>query len=430
MKKIRVLLLGSGGREHALAAAILKSSYCAELHVTPGNAGIAAIATCHDVLHDDVPAVVMLAKELNIDFVIVGPETPLALGVVDALAAAGIPAFGPTTAAAQLESSKALMKDVVVTAQIPTAAHAVFTDPATAIDYVKEQGAPIVIKTDGLAAGKGVTVAIDQDEAIAAINAAMCDKIFDESGNKIIIEEYLEGPEISVFALCDGERALYLGAAQDHKRAHDGDTGPNTGGMGSYAPVPLASPRFKEIVMAQFVVPALDEMRARGMPYKGILFVGLMVTKTGIKLIEYNVRWGDPETQVLVPRIENDLLELFWLAAHGKLDQAQAIKLSDDFALCVVMAAKGYPGKYEKNTPIKNLTAAAQTPQTRIFHAGTTLNADGDLLADGGRVLNVVGFGKDLKTAQTNAYDAIAKINWPEGFYRRDIGWRELETKH
>lgn len=426
MKSLRVLLLGSGGREHALADAILRSPHCAELHVAPGNAGIAQIAACHKINIDDNAAVVALAKELKIDFVVVGPESPLVAGIVDELNAVGIPAFGPTRSAAQLEGSKAFMKEIVVAAQIPTAAHQVFTDPVEAKKYVEDRGAPIVIKTDGLAAGKGVTVAISEEDALQAIDDAMVNKIFAESGSTLVIEEYLDGPEISVFALCDGERAICLGAAQDHKRAHDGDTGPNTGGMGTYAPVPLASPRFKDTVMEQFVVPALAEMKKRGTPYKGILFAGLMVTKSGIRLIEYNVRWGDPETQVLLPRIDADVLELFWRAAHGELNNVDQVKLSENYALCVVMAANGYPGKYEKNTVIKNLDAAAQTESVKIFHAGTALNDNGEIVSAGGRVLGIVGFGKTLKLAQQHAYDAIAKIDWPQGFCRSDIGWREL----
>ncbi|HCM83389.1 MAG TPA: phosphoribosylamine--glycine ligase [Alphaproteobacteria bacterium] len=428
-KKLRVLLLGSGGREHALADAILKSEFCGELHVAPGNAGIAQIAACHKINIDDNAAVVALAKDLKIDFVIVGPESPLVAGIVDELNAVGIPAFGPTAAAAQLEGSKAFMKNVVVAAQVPTAAHQVFTDPIEAKKYVMARGAPIVIKTDGLAAGKGVTVAISEEDALQAIDDAMVNKIFAESGSTLVIEEYLEGPEISVFALCDGAHAICLGAAQDHKRAYDGDLGPNTGGMGAYAPVPRATDRFKDTVMEQFIFPVLAEMQNRGAPFKGILFAGLIITQSGIRLIEYNVRWGDPETQVIVPRIQADVLQLFWLAAQGKLHDAPAVKMATDAALCVVMAAKGYPGKYEKNTVIKNL-AAAENENTRIFHAGTGKNNSDELIATGGRVLGIVGFGKDLKTAQNNAYGTIDKIDWPGGFCRRDIGWRELDGKN
>jgi len=424
-KKLRVLLLGSGGREHALADAILKSEYCAELHVAPGNAGIAEIANCHAINIDDNHAVTALAQKLQIDFVVVGPENPLVNGVVDALAEINIPAFGPTAAAAKLEGSKAFMKDVVVTAQVPTASHKVFTDPVEAKKYIADRGAPIVIKTDGLAAGKGVTVAISEEDALQAIDDAMVNKIFAGSGSKLVIEEYLEGPEISLFALCDGERAICLGAAQDHKRAYDGDLGPNTGGMGAYAPVPRATARFKDTVMEQFIAPVLKEMQIRGAPFKGILFAGLIITQSGIRLIEYNVRWGDPETQVLVPRIQADVLQLFWRAAHGKLDEVPAVTLSEDAALCVVMAAKGYPGKYEKNTVIQNL-AAAQNENTKIFHAGTARNDQNEFISAGGRVLGIVGFGKDLKTAQKNAYGTIDNIDWPGGFCRRDIGWREL----
>jgi len=429
-KPLRVLLLGSGGREHALAAAIAASPFCGELHAAPGNAGICGRNMCHIVTPDNVFQVVSLAKSLKIDFVVIGPENPLAAGVVDGLNAAGILAFGPTRAAAELEASKAFMKDVVVTAGIPTASHRVFDDAAAAKDYIRAQGAPIVIKADGLAAGKGVTVAMTLDEALHAVDEAMVNKVFADAGASVVIEEYMEGPEISVFALCDGERAVCLGAAQDHKRVGDGDMGPNTGGMGAYSPVPMATPEFLDDVMAQFVAPALVEMQKRAAPFRGILFVGLMITKNGPKLIEYNIRFGDPETQVVVPRLQTDLLHLFWLSAQGKLDAAPPVKFSNEAALCVVMAAKGYPGAYQKGTVIRGLDRAAAQPNVKIFHAGTQLNAAGEVTAHGGRVLNVVGLGADLKTAQKNAYAAIKKIDWQDGFYRRDIGWRALEAKN
>ena len=425
-KKFRVLLLGSGGREHVLAEAFMASPFCAELHAAPGNAGIAQLATCYAVAAEDVPAVVALAQKLKIDFVVVGGEPPLVAGVVDALAAVGIMAFGPVWASAQLEGSKAFMKDVVVSAGIPTATHQIFDNAEAAKENIRQRGAPIVIKTDGLAAGKGVTVAMTLAEALNAVEEAMVNKIFADSGATVVIEDYMEGPEISVFALCDGERAVCLGAAQDHKRAGDGDTGPNTGGMGAYSPVPMATPEFLDDVMARFVNPALAEMKKRGAPFKGLLYPGLMITPQGPKLVEFNIRFGDPETQVVVPRLKTDLLHLLWLAAQGKLNEAPPVEFSTDAALCVVMAAKGYPGHYEKGTVIRGTEQAAAHPNVKIFHAGTQLNAAGELTAHGGRVLNVVGFGPDLRAAQTNAYRAIADIDWPEGFCRRDIGWREL----
>jgi phosphoribosylamine--glycine ligase len=428
LKPLKVLLLGSGGREHALADAMKKSRYCLELHCAPGNAGIAQRAKCHDVKAEDVSAVVALAQKLQIDFVVVGGEPPLVAGVVDALEKVGIMAFGPTQAAAQLEGSKAFMKDVVVAANIPTATHDVFTDVESAKANIQQRGAPIVIKTDGLAAGKGVTVAMTIDEAMRAVDEAMTDKVFAEAGAKLVIEDYMEGPEVSVFALCDGTRAVCLGAAQDHKRVHDGDTGPNTGGMGAYSPVKIATPEFLQNVLDHFITPTLIEMQKRGAPYKGILYAGLMVTKDGPKLIEYNIRWGDPETQVVVPLLQTDLLQLFWLAAQGKLNAAPEIKFSNEYALCVVMAAKGYPGAYEKNTVIHGLEKITNNT-VKIFHAGTKINLRHETTAIGGRVLNIVGFGADLRTAQQNAYDAIRHIDWPGGFYRSDIGWRELEAR-
>ncbi len=429
-KPLRVLLIGSGGREHALATAIAKSPWCGELHCAPGNPGMCDIAQCHAVNADNPNHIASLAKTLNVDFVVIGPEAPLAAGVIDTLAAHGILAFGPTRAAAELEASKAFMKNIVTTAGIPTATHRVFNDAAAARADILARGAPIVIKTDGLAAGKGVTVAMTVEDALQAVEEAMVSKIFADSGSTVIIEDYMEGPEISVFALCDGARAVCLGAAQDHKRAGEGDTGPNTGGMGSYAPVKIATPEFLQTVMDRFIQPTLNEMQKRGVPFKGILFAGLMVTAQGPKLIEYNIRFGDPETQVILPRLETDLLHLLWLAAQGNLAAAPPMTFSDTAALCVVMAANGYPGAYEKGSVIKiadeQTSRRADEEKVKIFHAGTKLNSAGELTAHGGRVLNVVGFGKDLTAAQANAYNAIKDINWPEGFYRRDIGWRAL----
>jgi len=419
---MRILVVGSGGREHALCWSIAASPLCTKLFCAPGNAGIAAEAECVAVAATDLAGIVALAKRERIDFVVVGPEDPLAAGLVDRLAAAGIKAFGPDAAAARLEGSKGFMKDFCARHGIPTAAYARFTDRDKAAAYVRAKGAPIVVKTDGLAAGKGVVVATSVDEAIAAIDAAMVGGKFGSAGAELVVEEFLDGVEASFFALCDGEHALPMAAAQDHKRVGDGDTGPNTGGMGAYSPTPVCDAAMQARVMAEIVRPTLAGMKAEGCPFKGVLFVGLMIGPAGPRLVEFNVRFGDPECQVLIPRLKSDLLPALIASADGTLGTFD-LRWKDETALCVVMAARGYPESPLKGTAIRGLDAAAQVPGVTVFHAGTRAEG-GRVLAAGGRVLGVVGTGASAAAAKHAAYAAIDRIDWPEGFCRRDIGWQ------
>ncbi|WP_119272624.1 phosphoribosylamine--glycine ligase [Taklimakanibacter deserti] len=419
MTPLNLLLLGSGGREHALAWAISASPLLGDFYCAPGNPGIAQHATCVAIDITDHQAVMSFCRTQRIDFVVVGPEAPLVAGIADDLEAAGIKVFGPSKAAAQLEGSKGFTKDFCAEFDIPTASYGRFTDRAEAIAYVKVQGAPIVIKADGLAAGKGVTVAMTTEEALKAIDDIFAGQF---GAAECVVEEFLEGEEASFFALCDGEHAVALAAAQDHKRVGDGDTGPNTGGMGAYSPAPIMTPEMSERVMAEIIRPTVAGMHKRGHPFKGVLFAGLMIGKSGPKLIEYNVRFGDPECQVLMLRLKDDLLTLLLAAADGTLDKV-SVRWRNEAALSVVMATKGYPGAYGKGSEIRNLDAAAHGDDVEIFHAGTALK-DGKLIANGGRVLNVSALGRTVAEAQTRAYQAVDLIDWPEGFCRRDIGWR------
>jgi phosphoribosylamine---glycine ligase len=420
---MNILLLGSGGREHALAWKIAASPLCDQLWCVPGNAGIAQEAVCVPLDLADHAAVIAFCKENRIDFVMVGPEAPLCAGIVDDLEAAGIRACGPSKAAAQLEGSKGFTKDLCREFNIPTAAFERFTAAAPAKDYIRKQGAPIVVKADGLAAGKGVVVAQTVDEAIAAIDM-MFGGTLGAAGAEVVIEECMIGEEASFFVLSDGEHALPLGSAQDHKRVFDGDKGPNTGGMGAYSPPPVMTDAISARVMAEIIRPTIAGMKARGTPYKGVLFAGLMITAQGPKLIEYNVRFGDPETQVLMLRMMSDLVPALLASRDGALAHLD-VRWYGDAALTVVMAAKGYPGSYEKGTVIEGLADAAKTDGVEIFHAGTM--ADGDrILANGGRVLNVTASGKTVGEAQQRAYAAVDKIRWPQGFCRRDIGWQAV----
>ncbi|HWM46556.1 MAG TPA: phosphoribosylamine--glycine ligase [Xanthobacteraceae bacterium] len=416
---MNILILGSGGREHALAWKIAASPLVERLFCAPGNAGIAREADCVALDVTDHAAVIAFCKTNAVGLVVVGPEAPLSAGIVDDLEAAGIKAFGPTRAAARLEASKGFTKDLCRANAIPTAAYQRFTDAAAARDYVAAQGAPIVVKADGLAAGKGVVVAQSVDEALAAIDM-MFGGGLGAAGAEVVIEECLVGEEASFFALCDGETALPLASAQDHKRAFDGDKGPNTGGMGAYSPAPVMTPAMEARALEEIVLPTIRAMKAMGCPYKGVLFAGLMVTEEGPKLIEYNVRFGDPECQVLMLRLNSDLVPALLAARDGVL-KAFDLRWSREAALTVVMASKGYPGKYATGTPIEGLDEAARLEGVEIFHAGTK-SEGGRILANGGRVLNVCGVGASVREAQRRAYAAVDAIRWPEGFCRRDIG--------
>lgn len=423
---MKVLVVGGGGREHALCWAIAASPLLDALFCAPGNAGIAELATCVDIAAEDVEALVAFAREQQIDLVVVGPEAPLVAGLVDRLESHGIRAFGPRSEAAVLEGSKAFMKDLCDRHGIPTAAYARFRDAEAAKAYVREQGAPIVVKADGLAAGKGVTVAKTLAEAEAAIEAALSEDAFGAAGAELVIEEFLEGEEASFFALVDGVTAVPLAGAQDHKRAFDGDEGPNTGGMGAYSPAPLVTDALAERIMAEIVRPTVAAMKAEGRQYKGVLYAGVMVGQDGApKLLEYNVRFGDPECQVLMMRLMSDLLPALVATCDGVLE-AFDLRWYGKTALTVVMAAKGYPGAYEKGSEIRGLEALADTADLEIFHAGTKRDPDGSLRAAGGRVLSVTALADGVAAARTAAYAAVERIDWPEGFCRRDIGWRAL----
>jgi phosphoribosylamine---glycine ligase len=422
---MRTLVIGGGGREHALCWAMAQSPNCAALFCAPGNPGIAAAATCVDLSPHDHAAVLGFCQQEAIDFIVIGPEDFLVAGLADTLRGVGLAVFGPSQAAAQLEGSKGFMKDVCAAAGVPTARYRRFTDQQAALDYIAAEGAPIVVKTDGLAAGKGVVVAQTVDEAQQAVRDAMQDGKFGAAGAALVIEECMVGEEVSFFALCDGTRALPFASAQDHKTAYAGDRGPNTGGMGAYSPAHVLTPALTEQVMREIVMPTITSMAAAGTPYCGILFCGLMLTATGPRLIEYNVRFGDPETQAMLPRLQSDLLQVLYAAASGRLDQI-ALQWRERAALCVVLAAAGYPATYQKGTVIKGLEHAAALPDTLVFHAGTARSAAGDIVAAGGRVLGITGLGVDIAAAQRAAYAAVDQIIWPEGFCRRDIGWRAV----
>jgi phosphoribosylamine---glycine ligase len=421
---MKVLLVGGGGREHALALAITRSPRLTKLWCAPGNAGIASVAELVPIKADDVAGLTRFAVEQAVDLVVVGPEGPLVAGLVDRLAAAGIAAFGPSAAAARLEGSKGFMKDFAARHGIPTAAYGRFTSAAAARDFAATRPLPIVVKADGLAAGKGVVIATTRDEADAAIDAALLGGAFGSAGSELVVEDFLDGEEVSFFALSDGKRVVPFGAAQDHKRVYDGDRGPNTGGMGAYSPAPAWTPALEEQVMREIVEPTIEGMAKEGSPFRGVLFVGLMLTENGPELLEFNVRFGDPECQVLFARFAGDALALFDDCAHGQLDPF-AGGLRDEAALCVVMAAENYPGEPRTGTEIRGLDRAVQVPNARVLHAGT--KQDGRrILAAGGRVLGVVGTGATVEEAQRTAYQAVDTIDWPEGFCRRDIGWRAI----
>ncbi|NOC81995.1 phosphoribosylamine--glycine ligase [Ruegeria sp. HKCCD6428] len=421
---MNILILGSGGREHSLAWAVLQNPKCDRLIVAPGNAGIAQIADCAALDIENGGAVVGFAEENAIDFVIVGPEAPLAAGVGDRLREAGILVFGPSAEAAKLEASKSFTKEICDAANAPTAAYARFTEAEPAKAYIREQGAPIVVKADGLAAGKGVIVAMDEKTALDAIDD-MFGGAFGGAGAEVVIEEFMDGEEASLFVLCDGEDILSVGTAQDHKRVGEGDTGLNTGGMGAYSPAPVLSEEVEARAMEEIVRPTIAEMKRRGTPFQGVLYAGLMIKDGQPRLVEYNVRFGDPECQVLMMRLGAQAMDLMHAAAEGRLGEMR-VNWADDHAITVVMAANGYPGAYKKGTAIKGLEGLPEDSRNMVFHAGTK-SVDGHVVASGGRVLNVTARGDTLQEARDRAYEMVEAVDWPDGFYRRDIGWRALE---
>jgi phosphoribosylamine--glycine ligase len=420
---LKVLLVGSGGREHALAWAISASPLLSKLYCAPGNGGIESVAECVPIQALDFDGLVAFAKEKKIDFAVIAADAPLVAGLHDRFEQAGIRATGPSKAAAVLEGSKGFVKDMCMAEGIPTAAYKRFREPAAAKAFAESLGLPVVIKADGLAAGKGVIIADSRAEAARAVDS-MFEGAFGESGHEIVVEEFMEGEEASFFALSDGEHVIPLAGAQDHKRVFDGDKGPNTGGMGAYSPAPVLPPDLEAVAMSRFVEPTVRAMAARGLPFVGVLYLGLMITKQGPKLVEYNCRFGDPECQVLMPRLKSDLLTAYIAARDRMLNQVD-LRWREDAALTVVMASKGYPGSYEKGHEIFGLDAASKLDGVEIFHAGTE-RRDGRIFATGGRVLNVTAMGKTVSEAQAQAYRAVDLIHWEGSFCRRDIGWRAI----
>jgi phosphoribosylamine--glycine ligase len=421
---MNVLVVGSGGREHALCWAIARSPACGKLYCAPGNAGIARLAECVDVAATDLDGIVRFAAARGIDFVVVGPEDPLVAGIVDRLTRAGILAFGPTAAAAAIEGSKGFMKDLCARYGIPSAGYVRFDEPEEAKEYIHRHGAPIVVKADGLAGGKGVVVCRNPNEAFAAVDHLMIEGAFGEAGTQVVIEDFLTGEEASFFALVHGTRAVPLASAQDHKPAFDGDQGPNTGGMGAYSPAPIVTPAMVETIMSQIVNPTIAALAAEGRPYAGVLYAGLMIDQGRPSLLEYNARFGDPECQPLLMRLKSDLLPALVACAEGRMDDIR-LEWHDDPALLVVLAAHGYPGPYAKGSEIRGLERAEAIDDVVVFHAGTA-RVDGRLVAHGGRVLGVTARGPTIELAQRRAYAAVDAIDWPEGFCRRDIGWRAI----
>ena len=427
---MNILLVGSGGREHALAWKLAQSPSCTTLYCAPGNAGIAAQAECVDIGVGDTDALVAFAKEKDVGLVVVGPEDPLVGGLADAMNDAGIPAFGPSAKAAQLEGSKGFMKDLAAKYNIRTASYGRFTDADEAESFIRETGAPIVVKTDGLAAGKGVLICDTEEQAIEGMKGMLSGESFGSAGAEVVIEEFLEGEEVSFFALADGKTILPLTSAQDHKRVGDGDTGLNTGGMGAYSPAHFMTDDLEQQIINDIIKPTIDGMAAEGCPFTGVLFAGLMVKDGVATLLEHNVRFGDPECQTLMMRMESDLAEVLLAGAQGRLDEVKdKVSWSKNPALCVVMATEGYPGSYEKNTVIEGLEQADNVEGVTVFHAGTASGDNGEVLSVGGRVLGVTALGGSIAEAQEKAYKAVDQINWPKGFCRRDIGWRALKAE-
>ncbi|MGI5839661.1 MAG: phosphoribosylamine--glycine ligase [bacterium] len=421
---MKVLVVGGGGREHALVRKIAESPQVTRLFCAPGNAGIAAEAEPVNIPADTIAELAAFARSERIDLTVVGPEVPLTEGIVDEFIGQGLRIFGPSRAAARLEGSKSFAKELMRKTGIPTAAATTFTETAAALNYLEQATLPVVVKADGLAAGKGVIIARDRAEAAAAVRMMLQEKVFGKAGNKVLIEEYLEGEEVSVLAFTDGETVIPLVSAQDHKRVYDGDQGPNTGGMGAYSPAPAYTPEMAAEVYSRILVPTVAAMAAEGCQYRGVLYAGLMLTAAGPRVLEYNARFGDPETQVILPRLESDLVEIMEAIIDGTLAQTE-IRWREESAVCVVMAAGGYPGKYEKGKVITGLSEAASQPGVTILHAGTAL-ADGKIVTAGGRVLGVTALGADIRSAIDRAYAAAARIDFAGAHYRRDIGYRAL----
>lgn len=422
---MKVLVIGSGGREHALCWAISRSPNCDELYCAPGNAGIEQIAITIPIAVSDLNGILDFVKKNSINFVVVGPEGPLVDGLIDHLEDLGIPAFGPNARAAEYEGSKSLTKDLCDRYNIPTAKYARFNEPNAAKDYISVNGSPIVVKADGLAAGKGVFICHDDNQAYAAIDYIMTKSAFGNAGSKVIIEELMVGEEASFFVLVDGKTILPLVPAQDHKAIFEGDEGPNTGGMGAYCPTPVVTGKIADRVMNEIIIPTIRGAAADNRPFKGVLFAGLMITEDGPKLIEYNVRFGDPECQPIMMRLKSDALELLLACAEGRLDQYN-LEWHKSAALCVVLAAKGYPDSYKVGTEIKGLDIASNENDVMIFHSGTA-KKNNSIVSNGGRVLSVTALGKTVKEAKNRAYKVVNLINWPDGYFRKDIGWRAVE---
>ncbi|MCC3862301.1 phosphoribosylamine--glycine ligase [Pseudemcibacter aquimaris] len=423
---MNILVIGSGGREHSLSWKIAQSDLCDELYVAPGNGGMGDIATCVSLDDSNHAEVINFCRDKNIEFVVIGPEAPLVGGLSDALTEAGIKTFGPSAAASILEGSKGFTKDLCAKYDIPTAAYGRFTNAEAAKEFTAKQNIPVVIKADGLAAGKGVIIAESMDDAFAAIDDILGGQ-FGDAGAELVVEEFLSGEEASFFVLCDGENILPFGTAQDHKRVGEGDTGLNTGGMGAYSPAPVMTNEMIDRTINEIIMPTVKGMAAEGKPFKGVFFAGLMITDKGPELIEYNVRFGDPECQTLMMRLNSDIVPALMACADGTLDQI-SVDWSEKTAMNVVMAAKGYPGSYEKNTEINNLDDAGAADNVTIFHAGTKKDGE-QILATGGRVLNITSLSDSVTNAAKDAYAALDKIEWPGGFCRRDIGWRAIERE-
>tara|TARA_A100001037_G_scaffold99050_2_gene90414 strand:- start:1460 stop:2728 length:1269 start_codon:yes stop_codon:yes gene_type:complete len=422
---VNVLVVGGGGREHALCWAIAGSPLVRKLYCAPGNAGISQEAECVDIAAEDLEELVHFALTNNIDFVVIGPEAPLVAGLADKLRENGIKSFGPSAAAAVMEGSKSFMKEFCYRHKIPTASFGRFTEPLKAKGFVEKNGVPIVIKANGLAAGKGVIIAETSEQAHQAIEDMLEKQAFGSAGSEIVIEEFLEGEEASFFALCDGNTAIPMASAQDHKRVGDGDTGPNTGGMGAYSPAPIITESMTKTIMETIIKPTLLGMKAEGRPYKGVLYAGLMIENHKPKLLEYNVRFGDPECQVLMMRLMSDLLPALIASEDGVLKDFD-LRWYDDTALTVVMASNGYPGPYQKGSIIKGIENFQDNKDITLFHAGTKFNEKNEICSSGGRVLAITALGKNVLEAQVKAYEGIDSIEWPDGFCRRDIGWRAL----